>query len=149
MKNMIYKRLIFLVIYIVRHDLWAMQGAGKTSLLKAILSQSRVNTNANVENKLPESDDQGGIARGLCYCVSAGVNLQVFILFIYFTVKDVTCLYSIFILLYYTLTLAPYFIGLGFRDSHLVNLPLFVDSLLSCIQFMFSFVFFGCFMLFA
>ena len=83
MKNMIYKRCFcfFLVIYIVTHDLWAMQGAGKTSLLKAILSQSRVNTNANVENKLPESDDQEGIAGGLCYCVSAGVNLQVFIFF--------------------------------------------------------------------
>ncbi|KAK9993134.1 hypothetical protein SO802_022837 [Lithocarpus litseifolius] len=53
-----------------------LQGAGKTSLLKAILSQSRVNTNANVENKLPESDDQEGIAGGLWYCVSAGVNLQ-------------------------------------------------------------------------
>ena len=33
---------------------------------------------------LPESDDQEGIAGGLCYRVSAGVNLQVFILFIYF-----------------------------------------------------------------
>ena len=78
------QKTFFLVIYIVRHDLWAMQGAGKTFLLKAILSQSRVNTNANVENKLPESDDQEGIARGLCYCVSAGVNLQVFIFFYLF-----------------------------------------------------------------
>ncbi|XP_023874497.1 uncharacterized protein LOC111987036 [Quercus suber] len=59
-----------------RVRLLGLEGAGKTSLLKAILSQSRVNTNANVENKLPESDDQEGIAGGLCYCVSAGVNLQ-------------------------------------------------------------------------
>ena len=82
---------------------------------------------------LPESDDQEGIAGGLCYCVSAGVNLQVFIFF-FFTVKDVTCLYEIFILLYYTLTLALYLIGLGFGDSRLVNLTrCFVDLLLSCI----------------
>ena len=43
---------------------------------------------------LPESDDQEGIAGGLCYCVSAGVNLQVFVFF-FFTVKDVTCLYLV------------------------------------------------------
>jgi ABC-type branched-subunit amino acid transport system ATPase component len=61
-----------------------MQGAGKTSLLKAILSQSRVNTIINLENKLPEADDEEGIAGGLCYCDSAGVNLQVFNCFILF-----------------------------------------------------------------
>ncbi|XP_030934166.1 uncharacterized protein LOC115959761 isoform X2 [Quercus lobata] len=55
-----------------RVRLLGLEGAGKTSLLKAILSQSRVNTNAYVENMLPESDDQEGIAGGLCYCVSAG-----------------------------------------------------------------------------
>ena len=44
---------------------------------------------------LPESDDQEGIAGGLCYCVSAGVNLQVFVFFFFFTVKDVTCLHPV------------------------------------------------------
>lgn len=31
----------------------------------------------NIETQLPESDAQEGIAGGLCYCDSAGVNLQV------------------------------------------------------------------------
>lgn len=59
-----------------RVRLFGLEGAGKTSLLKAILSQSRVNTIINLENKLPEADDEEGIAGGLCYCDSAGVNLQ-------------------------------------------------------------------------
>lgn len=54
-----------------------MQGAGKTSLLKAILARGRITTFSNIENLLPEADAQEGIAGGLCYCDSAGVNLQV------------------------------------------------------------------------
>lgn len=54
-----------------------MQGAGKTSLLKAILSQGRITTFTNIEHLLPETDAHEGIAGGLCYCDSAGINLQV------------------------------------------------------------------------
>lgn len=57
---------------------------------------------------LPESDDQEGIAGGLCYCVSAGVNLQVFVFFFFYCKR---C---------YLFTSS---------ESH----PLFVDSFLSCI----------------
>lgn len=57
--------------------LWAVQGAGKTSLFKAILAQGRMTTISNIETQLPESDAQEGIAGGLCYCDSTGVNLQV------------------------------------------------------------------------
>ncbi|KAB1224135.1 hypothetical protein CJ030_MR2G024429 [Morella rubra] len=53
-----------------------LEGAGKTALLKAILCQSRVNSITNTENMLLEGDVQEGIAGGLCYCDSAGVNLQ-------------------------------------------------------------------------
>lgn len=59
------------------HWLWALQGAGKTSLLKAILARGRITAFSNIENLLPEADAQEGIAGGLCYCDSAGVNLQV------------------------------------------------------------------------
>ncbi|XP_059457285.1 uncharacterized protein LOC132187117 [Corylus avellana] len=59
-----------------RVQLLGLEGAGKTSLLKAILRQSKVNTIANIENMLLEADIQEGIAGGLCYCDSAGVNLQ-------------------------------------------------------------------------
>lgn len=74
-----------LIIYVVTEMTCGLQGAGKTSLLKAILGQSKVNPSkvnpiANIENMLLEADVQEGIAGGLCYCDSAGVNLQVFIL---------------------------------------------------------------------
>lgn len=59
------------------HWLCALQGAGKTSLLKAILARGRITAFSNIENLLPEADAQEGIAGGLCYCDSAGVNLQV------------------------------------------------------------------------
>ncbi|XP_062174428.1 uncharacterized protein LOC133879728 isoform X2 [Alnus glutinosa] len=59
-----------------RVQLLGLEGAGKTSLLKAILGQSKVNTFANIENMLLDADVQEGIAGGLCYCDSAGVNLQ-------------------------------------------------------------------------
>lgn len=59
-----------------RVRLLGLEGAGKTSLLKAILNQSKVNTITNIENMLPEAEGQEGIAGGLCYCDSTGVNLQ-------------------------------------------------------------------------
>ena len=55
----------------------AVQGAGKSSLLRAILARGRITTFSNIENLLPETDIHEGIAGGLCYCDSAGVNLQV------------------------------------------------------------------------
>ncbi|KAM6564817.1 hypothetical protein CsatB_024815 [Cannabis sativa] len=60
-----------------RVRLLGLEGAGKTSLLKAILSRGRINnTFTNIENLLPETDPQEVIAGGLCYCDSAGINLQ-------------------------------------------------------------------------
>lgn len=59
-----------------KHDLWC-QGAGKTSLFKAILNKGRKSTPTDGENLQPEADVQEGIASGLCYMDSSGVNLQV------------------------------------------------------------------------
>ncbi|PON65978.1 Fungal lipase-like [Trema orientale] len=59
-----------------RVRLLGLEGAGKTSLFKAILSQGRITTFTNIENLLPETDAQEGIAGGLCFCDSAGINLQ-------------------------------------------------------------------------
>ncbi|ONH92731.1 hypothetical protein PRUPE_8G192400 [Prunus persica] len=59
-----------------RVRLLGLEGAGKTSLFKAILSQGRITNISNIENLLPETDVQEGISRGLCFCDSAGVNLQ-------------------------------------------------------------------------
>ncbi|XP_062080997.1 uncharacterized protein LOC133785790 isoform X2 [Humulus lupulus] len=59
-----------------RVRLLGLEGAGKTSLLKAILSRGRINTFTNIENLLPETDPQEVIAGGLCYCDSVGINLQ-------------------------------------------------------------------------
>lgn len=59
-----------------RVRLLGLEGAGKTSLFKAILSQGRLTNISNIENLLPETDVQEGISRGLCFCDSAGVNLQ-------------------------------------------------------------------------
>ncbi|KAI7982539.1 Protein EDS1B [Camellia lanceoleosa] len=56
-----------------RVRLVGLEGAGKTSLLKAILGQSR---HANIENLHMDIDVQEGIAGGLCYSDSTGVNLQ-------------------------------------------------------------------------
>ncbi|KAF5446466.1 hypothetical protein F2P56_032093 [Juglans regia] len=59
-----------------RVQLLGLEGAGKTSLLKAILDESKVHTVTNIENMLDETDVQEGIAGGLFYCDSAGINLQ-------------------------------------------------------------------------
>ncbi|GMH02457.1 hypothetical protein Nepgr_004296 [Nepenthes gracilis] len=59
-----------------RVRLVGLEGAGKTSLLKAILNQSRPSTATGSEILLPEADVEEGIAGGLCYMDSAGVNLQ-------------------------------------------------------------------------
>ncbi|XP_048429729.1 uncharacterized protein LOC103927115 [Pyrus x bretschneideri] len=62
-----------------RVRLLGLEGAGKTSLFKAMLSQGKITniTNiTNIENLLPETNAQEGISRGLYFCDSAGVNLQ-------------------------------------------------------------------------
>ncbi|XP_058093502.1 uncharacterized protein LOC131239688 isoform X2 [Magnolia sinica] len=53
-----------------------LEGAGKTSLFNAILGQGRQTTAVNLENVLPDMDTQEGVAGGLCFLDSAGVNLQ-------------------------------------------------------------------------
>ncbi|KAJ0926980.1 putative GTP binding domain, P-loop containing nucleoside triphosphate hydrolase [Helianthus annuus] len=59
-----------------RVRLVGLEGAGKTSLLKAILDQGKVNISTNIENFSMDLDVQEGIAGGLCFTDSAGVNLQ-------------------------------------------------------------------------
>ncbi|KAI7748097.1 hypothetical protein M8C21_026107 [Ambrosia artemisiifolia] len=59
-----------------RVRLVGLEGAGKTSLLKAILDQGRVNISTSVENFSMDVDIQEGIAGGLCFTDSAGINLQ-------------------------------------------------------------------------
>ncbi|XP_059660049.1 uncharacterized protein LOC132306606 isoform X2 [Cornus florida] len=58
-----------------RIRLLGLEGAGKTSLLKAILGHGRLIATADVRNFLPD-DVEEGVTGGLCYCDSAGVNLQ-------------------------------------------------------------------------
>ncbi|XP_054783773.1 uncharacterized protein LOC129298782 isoform X2 [Prosopis cineraria] len=58
-----------------RVRLVGLEGSGKTTLLKAILNKGKVNTTAN-EVLIPEVDVQEGIADGLYYCDSAGINMQ-------------------------------------------------------------------------
>lgn len=53
-----------------------MQGAGKTTLLKAILTKCKQNTTTN-DDEVSEVDVKDYIADGLCYCDSAGINMQV------------------------------------------------------------------------
>ncbi|KAK9141061.1 hypothetical protein Scep_010742 [Stephania cephalantha] len=55
-----------------------LQGAGKTSLFNAIMSQGRQNTTISLDSMLSETSLQEGIASGVCYSDSSGVNLQVF-----------------------------------------------------------------------
>ncbi|CAK7349423.1 unnamed protein product [Dovyalis caffra] len=59
-----------------RVRLLGLEGAGKTSLFKAIMGQGRLTTINNFENFNLEADIQEGVAGGLCYSDSAGVNLQ-------------------------------------------------------------------------
>lgn len=54
-----------------------LEGAGKTSLFKAILNEGGLTGTTGIETLHLEADDQDGIAGGLCYSDSAGVNLQV------------------------------------------------------------------------
>ncbi|KAG2669700.1 hypothetical protein I3760_14G045200 [Carya illinoinensis] len=63
-------------VRIRRVRLLGLEGAGKTALLKAILRQRKVHTISNNESMLPEADVQEGIVGGLCYCDTAGINLQ-------------------------------------------------------------------------
>ncbi|OIT32856.1 hypothetical protein A4A49_26164 [Nicotiana attenuata] len=58
-----------------RVRLIGLEGSGKTSLLKAILDRGRSARIESIENH-PDNDVQEGIACGLCYSDSAGVNLQ-------------------------------------------------------------------------
>lgn len=55
-----------------------MQGAGKTSLMKAILNQGRKTTTPSLDAFPMDIDVREGIAGGLLYSDSTGVNLQVF-----------------------------------------------------------------------
>lgn len=59
-----------------RVRLVGLEGAGKTSLLKAILNQGRKNVTTNVENFHMDVDVEEGISGGLCFTDSAGINLQ-------------------------------------------------------------------------
>lgn len=59
-----------------RVRLLGLEGAGKTSLFKAIMGHGRTMTIANIETLLPEPDVQEAIAGGICYSDSVGVNLQ-------------------------------------------------------------------------
>ncbi|KAG9143538.1 hypothetical protein Leryth_015963 [Lithospermum erythrorhizon] len=52
------------------------EGAGKSSLLKAILDPGRNSNNTYLESLNMDTDVQEGIAGGLCYSDSVGVNLQ-------------------------------------------------------------------------
>ncbi|XVF81267.1 hypothetical protein PTKIN_Ptkin15bG0142300 [Pterospermum kingtungense] len=59
-----------------RVRLLGLEGAGKTSLFKAILRQGKLTAITNIENLQVEADFQNGIAGGLGYSDSPGVNLQ-------------------------------------------------------------------------
>ncbi|XP_016541816.2 uncharacterized protein LOC107842470 isoform X4 [Capsicum annuum] len=59
-----------------RVRLIGLEGSGKTSLLKAILDRGRSALTESIENLNADDDVQEGIAGGLCYSDSAGINLQ-------------------------------------------------------------------------
>ncbi|XP_052211530.1 uncharacterized protein LOC127814214 isoform X2 [Diospyros lotus] len=59
-----------------RVRLVGLEGAGKTSLLKAILGQDRLIASANIEHLHMDAEVQEGISGGLCYSDSSGINLQ-------------------------------------------------------------------------
>lgn len=65
-------------------ELAYVQGSGKTTLLKAILSKGKPST-ATYEDAVSDIDVQEVIADGLCYCDSAGINMQVFFFRAYFS----------------------------------------------------------------
>lgn len=55
-----------------------MQGAGKTSLLRAVVDLEKPVRAASLETFPMDVDVREGIAGGLLYSDSTGVNLQVF-----------------------------------------------------------------------
>ncbi|ONK58779.1 uncharacterized protein A4U43_C09F16560 [Asparagus officinalis] len=59
-----------------RVRLLGLEGAGKTSLLKAISDQDRHRNKVKFENIHPEVDTQEAIVGGVCYLDSTGVDLQ-------------------------------------------------------------------------
>lgn len=59
-----------------RVRLLGFEGAGKTSLFKAILGQGKLTALSDIDNLRLEADVQEGIAGGLCYSDSPGVDLQ-------------------------------------------------------------------------
>ncbi|EPS74140.1 lipase class 3 family protein [Genlisea aurea] len=59
-----------------RVQLIGLEGAGKTSLLKAILDLGRSSVGKNNESSPPEVGSREGIAGGLLYSDSAGIDLQ-------------------------------------------------------------------------
>ncbi|XP_021907266.1 LOW QUALITY PROTEIN: uncharacterized protein LOC110821655 [Carica papaya] len=59
-----------------RVRLLGLEGAGKTSLFRAILGQGKLTTMTNTENLQLETDVHEGITGGICYTDAAGVNLQ-------------------------------------------------------------------------
>ena len=99
-----------------------VQGAGKTSLFKAIMGQGRLTTIPNFENINLEADIQEGVAGGVCYSDSSGVNLQ-------------AC---------FTLLLCWYSIGnVGvIVDTRLSSFPLYFLVKFSCTAFSRMFLFF-------
>lgn len=72
--------MLFLLSMFLNVFFYGYQGAGKTSLFNAIFGQGKLTHITNTENLQVESDFQEGIAGGLCYCDSPGVNLQVILL---------------------------------------------------------------------
>lgn len=63
-----------------------MQGSGKTTLLKAIMNKCKPST-AAYDDAVSDIDVQEVIADGLCYCDSAGINMQVFSWSLFFPAK--------------------------------------------------------------
>ncbi|KAF3780820.1 hypothetical protein EJ110_NYTH38456 [Nymphaea thermarum] len=59
-----------------RVRLLGLEGAGKTSLYNAIMRQNHQPLATNLDAGQSDSNPQEGVARGLCYSDSVGVNLQ-------------------------------------------------------------------------
>lgn len=73
-----------------RHDLVVVQGAGKTSLLKAILAKGRLAAALAKDTHMDFGEE--GVSGGLCYSDSAGINLQVhFLLYLISRLFGLVC----------------------------------------------------------
>uniref|UniRef100_A0A7N0U5G7 Fungal lipase-type domain-containing protein n=1 Tax=Kalanchoe fedtschenkoi TaxID=63787 RepID=A0A7N0U5G7_KALFE len=59
-----------------RVKLLGLEGSGKTSLLKAILSREKLTAAIGIEATHAETNVQEGIIDGLCFLDSSGINLQ-------------------------------------------------------------------------